>query len=237
MNQRKAGLCPAFFIQRRLLAFFRNERHHSLPQLRQPAMEKMLPTPDDKQVRSRLQAVYPIDRFINVYKFVLIPLNDEPGTVRLRFKAGGETTDRRRNTDESVHMHRDGSFDRNGCAKRKTGEPQGVGSVACAHPLNCGDGIIEFAHAIVVSPFALFRTSKIEAQCFEPRPGKCSRQHMRNLIVHCAAVLRVGMAYNGAAMQCTLTWPVDNSLQAANRAVYKQLFSNGVFGHSDCRGG
>ena len=109
--------------------------------------------------------------------------------------------------------------------------------MARTHPLNCGEGIIKFTYPIVISPLALFGTAEIETQCFEPRASKSSRKHMRNLVMHCAAVLRMGVTYNRAAMQCTLTRPVDNGLQTAGRTVDKQLFSNGVFGHSYCRGG
>ena len=86
-------------------------------------MKEMLTAGYNQKFRSWLQAVHPLDGFLNIDQFVLIPLHNEPGALRLRREACRESTDRRGNANQAIDMRSDSRFHSNRSTKRKSGKP------------------------------------------------------------------------------------------------------------------
>ena len=93
-----------------------------------------------------------------------------------------------------------------------------------AHPINRGKCVVQFADAVIEMPIALFGAAEIEAQSLITRSHKRARQGMRNLVMHGATVLRMRMADDGTALQCTFARAVDDRFKATDRPVDEELF-------------
>ena len=89
--------------------------------------------------------------------------------------------------------------------------------------------LVPLTDAVVETTLAVLRTAEVKTQDLVATADKRARQGMRDLVVHRAAVLRVRMTDNGAALERAFARTIKDGLETARRAVDEQGFGDRVF--------
>lgn len=157
--------------------------------------------------------------FTIVDQLIRIALYDQPRAVRapdLRVVAPGH---RRRNADQAPWRGDGRGAQRDQRTERKARErDRGLGPAA-ACPRDHRQRIVGLAPALVVAALARPDTPVVESHARVPGFLERTRHRMDDLVLHRAAMLRVGMADHGTAAQRFEPRGIDDRLQPARRTV------------------
>ncbi len=194
----------------------------------------MLRIRENLQLRPWLEFIDPGDSFFDSHKLILVALNDQPGTVRLRVQMVREPSHGRCNADQTGRCGRHCGTNGHRRAERESRNPEGDVGILRSGPGDGRKNILEFTLTIVKGACTLADAAKIESQHCETQTQETAGKRMYNLVLQGAAVDRVRVADNHASGENSIRGDFKQRLEVTSWPVDKKLMLFGVFSHRKC---